>query len=114
MNKLGLPENNICPKISYGLYNWPHNRLLGGRGSKRPAAHTQQKLPLVPPVPAASNVTWHCSFPITFLLLLLLLFCLVVIVQSINQSIIYLPTLSSRSTSALSKYERAGIVVLIT
>ena len=41
----GIAKNYIRPKINYGLYNWPHNRLLGGRGSKRPAAHTQQKLP---------------------------------------------------------------------
>ena len=28
------------------VYNWPQNRVLWGRGSERPAADIQQKLPL--------------------------------------------------------------------
>ena len=31
------------------MYNWPQNSLLWGRGSERPAAHTQQKLTQVNP-----------------------------------------------------------------
>ena len=33
------------PKSDYdGVCNWPKNRLQSGRGSERPAAHTQQTL----------------------------------------------------------------------
>ena len=60
MNKLGLPKITFAQKVIMGsiigntIDYWGGG---GGRGSKRPAAHNQQKLTQVPPVPAASNVT---------------------------------------------------------
>ena len=34
-----------CPKADkYGVSNWPQHRLKYGRGSEKPAAHTQQKM----------------------------------------------------------------------
>ena len=55
--------------LGRGLYNWPQNRLLWwGRGSERPATHTQQRLAQVPPFPAPVScplINWLLALAIT-------------------------------------------------
>ena len=51
MTKLESRNSHFHKSDIDGVYNWPQNRLKWGRGSERPAAHTQQKLTQVPPPP---------------------------------------------------------------
>ena len=53
---VGISKNTYLPKSDQdGVYNWSQNRLWWGRGSERPVAHTQQKLPKYPP-PGKQNL----------------------------------------------------------
>ena len=49
VNKLGSRNLHFQKSDLDGVYNWPQNRLYWGRGSERPAVHTQQTLTQVPP-----------------------------------------------------------------
>ena len=49
VTNLGSRKSHL-PKSDYdGVYNWPQNILQWGRGSERPATHTQQKWTQIPP-----------------------------------------------------------------
>ena len=44
------------------VYNWPQHRLKYGRGSEKPAAHTQQKMTHVPPSGGFTSYTQVLKF----------------------------------------------------
>ena len=63
-----------CPKADKdGVYYWPQHRLKYGRGSEKPAAHTQQKMTRVPP-PGGFSITYSSAIVSILAMVLLSIF----------------------------------------